>query len=61
MNWNEISSEIRLSADVLYDDTPIFGEVEYQKTSLWATVEKKVRGSLKEEFGDAYTENDKFD
>jgi hypothetical protein len=61
MTWNEISSEIQLSADLLYDDSLIFGEGENQKNSLWAVVEKKVRGSLKEEFGEAYAEDEKFD
>lgn len=60
MVWSEISAEIKLPADILYDDSEIFEESEMVRTGLWATVERKVRDSLKEEFGEAYTENEKF-
>lgn len=60
MTWNEISTEINLPSELLYDDSYIFEESEINRTSLWATVEKKVKESLKEEFGEAYTENEKF-
>jgi hypothetical protein len=59
MTWNEISTEINLPADLLYDDSEIFEDVA-TGTGLWATVEKKVRASLKEEFGEAYSSNEKF-